>query len=96
MHLHSHTLLSRIHIAYLGHSISRPTDLQEYFALDVALRGCDGQLGFLHVSGGATSQIGLVLFTLSMGEIGALICMKRKTETTFEGAKMVAEDVWVL
>lgn len=37
-----------------------------------------------------------MLFALRVREVGALIRVKGKAETAFQGAQMVAEDVWVL
>jgi hypothetical protein len=37
-----------------------------------------------------------MLFTLRVREVGALIRVERKAETTFQGAQVVAEDIRVL
>ena len=37
-----------------------------------------------------------MLFALCVREVGALIRVKRQAETAFQGAQMVAKDVWIL
>ena len=88
--LHHHTLLPRVVIPDLGDAVSRSPNLQENFSLDVALRRSDHQLRVFGISSGTTREIGLVLFALSVGQVGAFIGVEGQAETTFERTKMVA------
>ena len=65
-------------------------------------RGCCDEMvgvvlgGFFGVAGSSSGKVGLVLLSLRVGEVGALVCMKREAETTFEPSEMVTEQVRIL
>lgn len=88
--LHHHPLLPRVVIPDLGDSVPRPPNLQENFSLDVALRRSDHQLCVFGISSGTTGKVGLVLFALCVGEVGAFVGVESQAETTFERTEMVA------
>lgn len=37
-----------------------------------------------------------MLFALRVRKVGTFICMEGQTKTTFERAKVVAKDIWIL
>ena len=96
MDLHHQTLLPSVDVADLRDAITRPTNLEEDFALHILLRRRDHELGIFRVTRSTASKVGLMLLALSMGEVGAFIGVESKTKSTFEGAEMVAQDVRIL
>lgn len=96
MHLDHQALLARVRVAHLRHAVPRPPNLKEDLALHSVGRGRDGQLRVLHVARRAPCEVRLMLLALRMREVGAFIRVEGKTETTFERAKVVAQDVGVL
>jgi hypothetical protein len=84
MHLHHHSLFSGVCIPYLGDSITRSTDFEKNFALNIALGRGNHELGVFRIACSSTSKISLVFLALRMSKVGALICVERKAETTFE------------
>jgi len=53
-------------------------------------------LPFFLLTCGTSSEIRLMLATLSMREVRAIVLVDCETETTFETADVVLEEVWVL
>jgi hypothetical protein len=97
MYLHHHTLFTRVPVAHLGYSVTRPSNLKEDFSLYVRLRGRrHHELCLLHVSCRTPGKIRLVLFTLRVGKVRAFIGVKCQAETTFQRTQMVSKNVRVL
>lgn len=67
-----------------GHPVPGPSDLQKDLMSDGAGRGSDEELGVLVVFGGSTGEVGLVLFTLGVCEVGAFVGVQGEAETAFE------------
>ncbi len=84
MYLHHHTLFSSVQVAHFCDPVSRPSNLQEHLALDVALRRRNHQLCVFGIARRTPSQIGLVLFALRVGEVGAFIRVQRQAKSAFE------------
>ena len=83
MYLDHHTLLSHLRITYFRYTIPRSPYFQEHLSLHVILGWSNHQLCILHVPCCTTSKVGLMLFPLSVSEIGTLIRMEGKTKTAF-------------
>lgn len=96
MDLNHHAFLPSIHISDFGDTIPWPTDFQEDLALDTVLSRSHCKLGFLGISSSTSGQICLMFLSLSVCEIGTFIGVKSQTETAFERAEVVPENVWVL
>ena len=96
MHLNHHTLLAGVAIPDLCDTVSRTSDFEENLLVNVLLCRCYHELGLFQVTGSSPCEVRLMLLPLRVREVRALVGVESKTETTFEGAKMVAEDVWVL
>ena len=96
MDLHHHALLARLAVAYFRHTISRPPNFKENLALHARLLRGDLQLALLHVARRAPCEVCLVFLALGVREVGALVCVEGKAETTFQRPEMVAQDIWVL
>ncbi len=84
MDLHHHTLFSGVQVAHFRDPISRPSNLQKHLALDVALRRRNHQLCVFGIARRTSSQIGLVLFALRVGEVRAFIGVQRQAKSAFE------------
>ena len=84
MHLHHHTFLSGVPIPNFRDPVSWPSNLQENLAVNRGLGWGDGELIFLHVTSGTSCEIRLVLLTLRMRKVGALVCVEREAQTTFQ------------
>lgn len=94
--------LSRDGIAELRYLVPGPPDLDEVFSRRDELLS-DHALGetcygvevaaFFGFARGATGEVGLVLATLGVREVGAVVLVHGETETAFEGADMVLEAV---
>ena len=52
--------------------------------------------GIARVLGGTTGEIGLMLLSLGVREVGAFVGVEGETETTFESTQVISEDVRVL
>ena len=96
VNLYHHTLLPSVPVADLRNTIPRTADFEEHLLMDTLLGWCDHELRLLQVASSTAGQVRLMLLPLRVREVRALVGVESKTETTFEGAKMVAEDVWVL
>ncbi len=96
MHLHHHTLLSSVSVSDLGHPVARTPNLEEDLLVDILLSGRDHELGLLQVARRSAGEVRLMLLSLRVCEVGAFVGVQRETETTFQGAKVVAQDVGVL
>ena len=96
VHLHHHTLFAGISVSDLGDTVTRTSNLQEDFLVYALLRWRDHKLGFLQVPRRSTREVSLMLLPLGVCEVGAFIGVEGKTKTTFEGAKVVAQDVRIL
>lgn len=96
VHLHHHTLLSSVSVSDLGHPVARTPNLEEDLLVDILLSGRDHELGLLQVARRSAGEVRLMLLSLRVCEVGAFVGVQRETETTFQGAKVVAQDVGVL
>lgn len=94
--LDHHALLPSVFVPDLGHSISRATNFQEDFALNVSLRGRNHQLRVFGIAGGATSKVGLMLLSLGVSQVGAFVGMQCQAQSTFERPQMISENVRIL
>jgi hypothetical protein len=95
--------LPRLRVATLCNLVPRPSNLNQVFldrnllpdhphrqpsdAVDV--------LPFLCFTGGAAGEVRLMLSALCVCEVGAIVLVHSETETTFEAANMVFEEVGV-
>jgi hypothetical protein len=50
------------------------------------------QLRFLCSTAG---EIGLMLATLSVSEVGSIVLVYRQAKTTFEAADVILEEIWI-
>lgn len=100
MQLEQKPELSRDRVAELRYFVARPADLDEVFSRSYELlpnhalwQTCYGVeiAAFFGLTRGATGEIGLMLATLGVGEVGAVVLVDGETETAFEGADMVLE-----
>lgn len=64
--------------------------------MDILLSGRDHELGLLKVARRSAGEVRLMLLSLRVCEVGPFVGVQRETETTFQGAKMVAQDVRIL
>lgn len=102
MQLEQKPELSRDWVAELRYFVARPADLDEVFSRGYELlpnhalwQTCYGVeiATFFGLTRGATSEIGLMLAALGVGEVGAVVLVDGETETAFEGADMILEAV---
>ena len=96
MYLNHHTFLPCVTVSHLGDAVTRSTNLQEGLCLNIALRRRDHQLRFFEIPGRTTRKVSLMLLSLGVCEGGAFIGVEGETETTFEGTKVVAQDIGIL
>ena len=96
VHLHHHTLFAGISVSDLGNTVTRTSNLQEDLLVHALLCRRDHKLGFLQVPRRSASEVGLMLLSLGVCEVGAFIGVEGETETTFEGTKVVAQDIGIL
>lgn len=96
MDLHHHALFASISIPHLGNTVPWSTNFKENLSLNVTLSRCNHQLRLLEVTSRTSGKISLMLLPLRVCQIRALVRMQGEAKTTFQRAKMVAKDVWVL
>lgn len=96
MHLHHHPFLARVPITNFGDSVAGSTNLEKDFSLHAALRGSNHKLCLLRITGSTTSKISLMFLPLRMGKIGTFVRVQSQTQTTFERAKVISQDVRIL
>lgn len=83
-------------LADFGNAVAWSADFEEDFPLDVGWGGGHEQRRIFQVAGCAPGEVGLVLFTLGVCEVGPFVRVQRKTKTTFQRTKVIAEDIWIL
>jgi len=96
MNLDHHTLFSCVSVSDFGHSVSRASNFEEDFLLLCRLRRCNHQLRVFRITSSTTREVGLMLFALSVSEIGTFVGVQSQTKTTFKRSQVVAEDVRIL
>lgn len=98
LQLEQQTQLPRQRIPSLCNLVTRSSNLDD-ISLDLNLRQARQVLisvfSQLCFSGSTSGQIGLMLATLSVCEIGTIVLVDGQTEATFETADVVLEDVGV-
>ena len=85
MHLYQQPFHVRLRVPDFGDAVPGSSDPNENFPLHGLDGRSDHELVILHVPRGASGEVGLVLLTLCVREIGALIRVERKAETAFQG-----------
>ena len=96
VHLHHHTLFAGISVSDLGNTVARTSNLQKNLLVHALLCRRNHELGFLQVPRRSASGVGLMLLSLGVCEVGTFIGVEGETETTFEGTKVVAQDIGIL
>lgn len=106
LQLKQQPLLSRHGVANLGNLVPGPPNLDDVFASaepggDAGRQACGWVdaglvlLAFALFAGGAAREVGLVLFALRVGEVGAIILVHGQAEPAFKCADVVFEKVRV-
>jgi hypothetical protein len=100
LELEEQTVLTRVWVADLGDAITRAADLEsvlldlntseETLLTDVV------PLALTLLLGSTAGQVGLMLPALCMREVRAVVLVDRETQTAFEAADVVLEEVRVL
>ena len=97
LELEEQAVLAREGVSGLGDLVARPADLDDVLAHLHAHRHPQQSsiLGFFLLSGRASREVGLVLPSLGVCEVGAVVLVDRQAEPALEGADVVLEEVRV-